>query len=221
LRWRRLNHEELTKESVLFKNYDNPNKKKDHLTADSVRQTLTNLMKFAGIERKKIKNRHDKAIIYGFRKRFNTILKLEDGLNSNIAEKLMGHKRGLDGNYLRPTKEQCFEEFRKAIPELTISDEARDKAKIAKLERKNSKIEELELKVEHFLKTREIEDKVSADLVAFYETGDSGYLKNFPPEFLESWRMWKALRAKGKKVKAFSWPIDTIPDDIKQLIESN
>jgi len=221
LSWRRFNHEELTQESVLFKNYDNPNKKKDYLTADSVRQTLTNLMKLAGIERKKIKNRHDKAIIYGFRIRFNTNLKLEDGLNSNIAEKLMGHKRGLDGHYFKPTREQCFEEFRKAIPELTISNEARDKAKIAKLERKNSKIEELELKVDHFLKTREREDKVSADLVAFYETGDSGYLKNFPPEYLEAWRMWKALRAKGKKVKAFSWPIESIPDDIKQLIESN
>ncbi len=220
LRWRRLNHEELTKESVLFKNYENPNKKKDHLTADSVRQTLTNLMKLAGIERKKTKNRYDKAIVYGFRKRFNGILKMNNEVNSNIAEKLMAHKRGLDGIYLKPTIEQCFEEFRKAIPELTISNEARDKAKIAKLERKNSKIEELELKVEHFIKTREIEDKVSADLIAFYETGDRNYLKNFPPEYLESWRMWKALRAKGKKVNA-SWPIESIPEDIRKLIKSN
>jgi len=221
LSWRKFNKEELTKESVLFKNYDNPNKKKDYLTADSVRQTLTNLMKLAGIERKKTRNRYDKAIVYGFRKRFNGILKMNNEINSNIAEKLMAHKKGLDGNYLKPTREQCFEEFRKAIPELTISSEARDKAIIAKLERKNSKIEELELKVEHFIKTREREDKVSADLVAFYETGDKGYLKNFPPEYLESWRLWTAMRAKGKKVKAFSWPLDTIPDDIKQLIESN
>jgi len=58
-------------------------------------------------------------------------------------------------------------------------------------------------------------------LISFYETGDSGYLKNFPPEYLEAWRMWKALKAKGKKVKAFSWPIESIPEDIRQLIESN
>ena len=27
----------------------------------------------------------------------------------------MAHKRGLDGVYLKPTREQCFEEFEKAI----------------------------------------------------------------------------------------------------------
>jgi len=133
----------------------------------------------------------------------------------------MGHKKGNDGHYLKPTIEQLFFEFEKAIPELTISNEARDKAKITKLEIKRTEIEELKSKVLELIKIREKEDKVSADLVAFYETGDKGYLKNFPPEHFERWRMWKALRAKGKKVKAFSWPIDTIPDDIKQLIESN
>jgi len=82
LRSRERNGEELTGESVLFKTFENPHKKKDYLTADSIRQTLTNLMKLAGIERKKTKNRYDKAIIYGFRKRFHTVLKLKDGLNS-------------------------------------------------------------------------------------------------------------------------------------------
>jgi len=76
LKWRKFNKEELGPESVLFKNYDNPNKKRDYLNADSVRQTLQNLMKLAGTERKKTKNRYDKAIVYGFRKRFNGILKL-------------------------------------------------------------------------------------------------------------------------------------------------
>ncbi len=145
LSWRRFNHEELTQESVLFKNYDNPNKKKDYLTADSVRQTLTNLMKLAGIERKKVKNRYDKAIIYGFRIRFNTILKLEDGLNSNIAERLMGHKQGLDGHYFKPTREQCFAEFVKAIPELTIDPTERQKAII---EKQKGTINELQVKEE-------------------------------------------------------------------------
>jgi len=97
----------------------------------------------AGIERKKTRNRYDKAIVYGFRKRFNGILKMNSEVNSNIAEKLMAHKRGLDGVYFKPSVEACFEEFRKAIPELTISDEARDKAEIAKLEMKRSEIEEI------------------------------------------------------------------------------
>ena len=112
------------------------------MTADSVRQTLTNLMKLAGIERKKTGNRFDKAIVYGFRKRFNGILKMNNEVNSNIAEKLMAHKRGLDGNYLKPTIEQCFEEFRKAIPELTIDPTERQKAKIQMLEQEKSEIEQ-------------------------------------------------------------------------------
>jgi len=152
LRWRRLNHEELTKESVLFKNYDNPNKKKDYLTADSVRQTLTNLMKLAGIERKKTGNRFDKAIVYGFRKRFNGILKMNNEVNSNIAEKLMAHKRGLDGNYLKPTIEQCFEEFRKAIPELTIDPTLRQKIKIQQLEEEKSELEQSDIAIKQLKK---------------------------------------------------------------------
>jgi hypothetical protein len=114
-----------------------------HLSAKSVRQIVYNLIKQAGIERKKEGNRYDKAPVYGFRKRFNTILKINNDVNSNIAEKLMAHKRGLDGVYFQPTREQCFAEFQKAIPELVISDDARDKAKILKLEEEKSEIDKL------------------------------------------------------------------------------
>jgi len=152
LKWRKFNGEELEPESVLFKTYEHPTTKKDNIDADSVRQTLVNLLKLAGIERKKIKNRFDKAIVYGFRKRFNGILKMNIEVNSNIAEKLMAHKRGLDGNYLKPTREQCFAEFVKAITELTISNEARDKIRIEKLENEKSKIDILESELRKFEK---------------------------------------------------------------------
>jgi len=178
LRWRRINHEELTKESVLFKNYDNPNKKKDYLTADSVRQTLTNLMKLAGIERKKTGNRFDKAIVYGFRKRFNGILKMNNEVNSNIAEKLMAHKRGLDGAYLKPRREQCFAEFIKAIPELTISDEARDKVKIENLEKEKTKFEKLEEQIKELNLWARIESEQRMALANYIKTGKS--TKNLP-----------------------------------------
>ena len=95
-------------------------------------------------------NRYDKASVYGFRKRFNTILKLDRNINSNIVEKLMAHKNGLDGAYLKPTRDECFEEFVKAIPKLTISDESRDKLKIEKLQKEKTEIEELRLEVQGF-----------------------------------------------------------------------
>lgn len=57
---------------------------------------------------------------HGFRKRFNTILKLENGVNYNVAEKLMGHRNGLDRVYLTPTLEELFSEFVKAIHKIEI-----------------------------------------------------------------------------------------------------
>ena len=101
------------------------------------------MLKKAGVQRVKTGNRFDKATIYGFRKRFNTILKLNNDVNSNIAEKLMAHKKGLDGAYLKPTREECFTEFLKAVEQLTISDESRDKIKINTLEKEKSEVEEL------------------------------------------------------------------------------
>jgi len=219
---RSLNREILTENSPIFANTSRSNRKSQaHLSSKSARQIIYHLIRNSGIERSKKGNRFDKAVVYGFRKRFNTILKLNNDVNSNIAEKLMAHKRGLDGAYFRPTKEQCFNEFVKPIPELTISDDARDKAKIAKLEVEKSEIKILKSQVSDLQKLRKKEDLVSSELVAFYETDDKNYLKNFPPEYLESWRMWKALKAKGQKVKKFSWPTSTIPEEIRKLVESN
>jgi len=140
---RRLNKEELNPKSPVFANYDKPNptKKYNYMSTKSLRHLLENLIKASGIERTKKGNRFDKAPVYGFRKRFNTTLKLKNDVNSNIAEKLMAHKNGLDGVYFTPTREECFAEFEKAIPELTIDQTERQKAIIAK---KNEEISELQ-----------------------------------------------------------------------------
>jgi len=135
-RSRRLNGENLTEDSPMFEANREP------MCDRIARQMMENVIKKAGIERKKKGRRYDKALFYGFRKRFNTVLKINDSVNSNIAEKLMAHKRGLDGVYLKPTREECFHEFRKAIPELTISPVERQRIE---LELKDKKIGELEM----------------------------------------------------------------------------
>jgi hypothetical protein len=117
------------------------------------------LLKKAGIERIKSGNRYDKAMSYGFRKRFNTILKLNNEINSNIVEKLMAHKNGLDGSYLKPTREQCFNEFVKAIEDLTIDDSERDKIKIQSLVQEKSEVEKIKLEVKEMKEKRLEEDK--------------------------------------------------------------
>jgi len=126
---RKLNGETISEESYLFANYKSGNPKTEYLTTNGLTQILKNVVRLSGVKRTKVNGKHyDKALSYGFRKRFNTILKLNNDVNSNIAEKLMAHKRGLDGRYLAPTIEECFAEFKKAIPQLTIDDSERKQA---------------------------------------------------------------------------------------------
>jgi hypothetical protein len=112
------------------------------LSDENVKSIVFNIVyRVPELKRKKTGRRHDIQINHGMRKRFNTILKLESDVNSNIAEKIMGHKNGLDGVYLAPTREQCFKEFVKGIPELTVSDTLRQKIVI---DNKSKQINELE-----------------------------------------------------------------------------
>jgi len=117
---------------------------------------LYRIIQKARIKRTKVNRNYDIQMDHGFRKRFNTVLKINNEVNSNIAEKLMGHKKGLDGVYFKPTREQCFKEFRKAIPELSIDESVRLEEKIKhrdeqihKLETdKDRRISELESKMD-------------------------------------------------------------------------
>ena len=76
------------------------------------------------ITRHKENSRYDVQTDHGFRKRFNTILKMSNSVNYNIAEKLMGHRNGLDGVYLTPTLEELFAEFKKIIKKLETGPKA-------------------------------------------------------------------------------------------------
>lgn len=142
LNYRKTKGELLDGESPLFRPTLNV-KKRNFLTDFTTRDIMIKLIKKAGIVRVKTGNRYDKASIYMLRKRFNGKLKMENQVNSNIAEKLMAHKRGLDGTYLQPTREECFDEFKKAIPSLTVDPTERQKLE---LKRKQNQIEVLEEK---------------------------------------------------------------------------
>jgi len=155
-RQRKLNGEILSDESPVFVNTPNsPSTKNEHLSQSSARQIITDAISKAGIERIKKGKRYDKAEIYGFRKRFNTILKLNNDINSNIAEKLMAHKRGLDGTYLQPTKEECFTEFVKAIQKLTIDPTKRQEFKITEQQEEITELQEKETTIQELMKAQE------------------------------------------------------------------
>ena len=150
---RKLNGEKITDESPIFTTIKKTNTLNQHLTDDNARFIIYNLIKQSGLIRKKIsKSRYDKSMMYMFRKRFNTILKLNNEVNSNIAEKLMAHKKGLDGVYLQPTQEECYKEFIKAIPQLTVDDSERKQVELDKLSKEKSELVAKNEKLEIALK---------------------------------------------------------------------
>lgn len=72
-------------------------------------------------------NRHDIEVVHGLRKRWNTIMKSNPDINSNHAEKMLGHSstHSLDNVYHKPLLEQLFDEYQKAIPQLIIDEKYR------------------------------------------------------------------------------------------------
>jgi len=65
------------------------------------------------------KLRQGKSANHAFRKRFETVL-VNAGIHSKFVDYMMGHKVGQIRSYFKPTDEEIFREFKKALPTLTI-----------------------------------------------------------------------------------------------------
>ena len=153
LNGRKLQGEKLDDETPLFTTLGSRwNTKNQYLTDENMKEILGRIIKGAKIQRKKTGNRHDKSLVYMFRKRFNTILKLNGSVNSNIAEKLMAHKKGLDGTYLQPTLEEYYKEFFKVISDLTIDDNERLRIRNNVLEKEKSELEKSNIAIKQLEK---------------------------------------------------------------------
>ena len=129
---REINGEKITNESYIFATHSTAHQVKyDFVTNENLNHIMQKLIRNARIKRHLVtKTRFNKSQSYMFRKRFNGHLKLDNDVNSNIAEKLMAHKRGLDGTYLQPTLGECYFEFYKAIAKLTPDPKQRHKLEI-------------------------------------------------------------------------------------------
>jgi len=140
------------------------------LVENNAYQIIDRIVKNARIERVKIGNRYDKALNTAFRKRFNTIMKTIDGVNINLAEKLMGHSVTipLDNTYLNALKDKLFIEFKKAIPELTISSEERVKAENRRLRKEKKSQEDLRKEIKE-----EVMDEVLEKLEFFKQKNEN------------------------------------------------
>ena len=84
-------------------------------------------------------------IAHGFRKLFTTQL-VNSKVNAEIREMLLGHKIGLASCYYRPSVEEMYEEYEKAIDNLTIDPSKRLQRKVETLTIEKSRLDILEAK---------------------------------------------------------------------------
>jgi integrase len=96
--------------------------------------------KLEDISRRSNVRSKDVPIAHGFRKFFTTQL-INSKVNIEIREMLLGHKIGLASAYYRPTEEEMFDEYEKAIDNLTINEENRLRTKVEKLEVERTQFE--------------------------------------------------------------------------------
>ena len=157
------------------------------ITHRSIEWKLINLAERSGIrkrehqtESKKYSSiRKDVAIAHGFRK-FCTGQLINSKVNSEIREMLLGHKIGLASAYYRPTDEEIYQEYLKAVNHLTINDENRLRKRVDELSEKNKdydyiirgKLEEKDKQIEVLMKKQEKFDALIESLI------DSGVLKS-------------------------------------------
>ena len=146
----RKNHGEvLSNDSPIFRErYQIASLNSISLSTEAIQGVLARCTKNANIRGQKKNGRYSEQLVHGFRKRFNTVLKLNNSINDNAIEKMMGHKKGLDGSYLQITSERLFEEFVKGIQDLTIDQTEKQKIEIEKLEEEKSKLDIKNLEIE-------------------------------------------------------------------------
>ena len=153
LRYRKRKGELITKDSFVFVKPNGQQHDDKDLSISLCRLSTSKL------DRKKSGVRYTVSSSHGLRKRFNTILKMNKEINISIAEKLLGHSSSvqLDNVYFTPSKEQLFNEYQKAIPDLLLDEKYKLKIKIEELESdKDNRILQLENKLDllqEFLKT--------------------------------------------------------------------
>ena len=91
--------------------------------------------------------RKEVPILSGFRKFFTTQL-INSKVNPEIREMLLGHKIGLASCYYRPTVEEMYEEYSKAIDNLTIDHANRLQRKVETLTIEKSRLDRIEEKMQ-------------------------------------------------------------------------
>lgn len=138
------------------------------ITINAIRMVIHRAILDAKIQRKKESaNRFNIQLVHGFRKRFNKKLKTNSEINPNLAEKMMGHSTTiqLDNSYLPISELELFEEFKKAIPDLTLDEAIKLKEQLKAKEELLKKQDEKDKQIEDLTKRlTDVEKILKSDL---------------------------------------------------------
>ena len=114
---------------------------KTPMNYETARAILSKIQMTAGIRGQKAgKKISSKAPNHAFRKRFETVL-VNSGLHVKYVNYMMGHKVGQDRSYFKPTNDELWNHFKKAIPELIINQEEKLRFKNYNLQLQNEEYE--------------------------------------------------------------------------------
>jgi len=159
---RKSDGEYFTPTSPAFRNvYQLGSLKAKPMSLSSIQGVIRRAVERAGFRNptEKINGRYETMMDHGFRKRWNTIVKNTDGMKIITAEKMMGHSIPtipLDEIYNIPEVEKLFEEFRKAIPELTVDNSQRKQAELDQMKQNKSEFEKEKMKFNNLTKDFEV-----------------------------------------------------------------
>jgi hypothetical protein len=119
------------------------------LKASGVKRLIERALKAQGIRKalQEGQRRHEFQADHGFRKFFKT--HAEQVMRPINVEMLMGHSTGISDSYYRPNERELFDDYLKAIPELTILPENQQYLQIRKQEERISELEKSQTKINH------------------------------------------------------------------------
>ncbi len=118
------------------------------------------------IDRKKKGHRYDIPKDHGFRKFYATAIKSTQGITVTMSEKLINHIGvvKLDKSYFTPSKEEMYESYRKAIPQLTIDQTEKHQALIESQKKKITELTKKEDQIQELVKNQE-KDKETIEIM--------------------------------------------------------
>jgi len=116
----------------------------ERITRIGAKDLMRTILSSAGLREKRNlrKSGKGKSANHAFRKRFETVL-VNAGIHSKYVDYMMGHNVGQDRSYFKPTEEELWREFKKALSALTI-----DKSEQLKIKNEQQQDELLKYEVE-------------------------------------------------------------------------